>query len=769
MINKTYLLLLIPIFFITFVSAVNSPFCTPTRIFNDSFEGVAWAGGWTESGEGDWVVEAASTGITMVGAQVAHVDNCDTYCNLTSANFSCLGQDECFLTYNYGTTGLDNDEYMLIDVWNVTNKVWNINVVNYTDTVAGTEYINLSRFGLGQNNSIRISFRSIAGTNLNSEYAEIDVVNITGGSIRFAGGEGTLSKPFEISNWTHLNRTRQCLNANYSLIANLSSSTGDYNLLGSNWTYGGSTFEGNFVGNRNRIHDLIINASSTTNYVGLFGLFGTKANISDFSLVNFSIMGGQDYVGGLVGASSGNITNVLIFNSSIFGSGYVGGLVGSSNVGTVSFSNATNVTIKGLVIGGLMGLGTKVRYCVVDKSYINNTLIDSGGLIGAGGTGGVNITSCGVTNTIVEGTYNGGILSESLGTGGIYNSYVIGVTQKAGSYMGGIMGNFPTPGINFNITDSYAISNLSGFFYVGGILGQSEASYLKIHNCTFEGNITATQWYSGGLVGGMSGRNYTINNSKVIIDDYFIGGTNVGGLIGDINAGNVTLTNNVITLPSRTIFSSTDSFPGGLWGTNLTTIDSINNNYVIIVNNTYGNITFLSQRLQRSTLTNGNVLTNIIIGNNSATVSQNLEWWNISAANITFTFLSTTYTNPGIYLDETTLCNTTSTPACFNITSLNAGTVRFNVTDWSNYTIKEKPGAENTCTYGGAGNWLINCADQCVFSSVTTISEGNNVTTTGSGSITFNSGGRWTFMGLLQYIFLNSGCQLNINSGGGLW
>ena len=375
--NIIFLLSIIPVvlFLTTFASAIISPFCTPKAIFNDSFEGAEWAGGWIESGEGDWNIEAANTGITQVGVSVAHVDNCDTYCNLTSANFSCLGQDECFLTYNYGTSGFDADEYMSIDVWNVTNKVWNINVINYTGTVAGTNYINLSRFGLGQNNSIRISMRATGGSMATNEHGEIDVVNVTGGSVRFAGGLGIAADPFEISNWTHLNRTRQCLDANYSLIANLSSSTGDYSGLATNWTYGGATFTGNFYGNNNRIHDLIINSSG-----GGGGLFSaTSGNISDLSLINFSLITGT-YSGMLNSNTQGGwIKYVKVINSSITGTNSLGGISGGYTLqgGIILSSNVTNVIILGTSeLGGIIGYGHRLYDTHVDNvSIILNVIL----------------------------------------------------------------------------------------------------------------------------------------------------------------------------------------------------------------------------------------------------------------------------------------------------------------------------------------------------------------------------------------------------------
>lgn len=81
-----------------------------------------------------------------------------------------------------------------------------------------------------------------------------------------------------------------------------------------------------------------------------------------------------------------------------------------------------------------------------------------------------------------------------------------------------------------------------------------------------------------------------------------------------------------------------------------------------------------------------------------------------------------------------------------------------------NFTFKV---SSDSCTYGGSGNWELNCADDCVFDSTTTIGNQDNITITGTGTLTFNNNGRWSFTGTNQYINIGSGCTLNINTGGG--
>lgn len=73
----------------------------------------------------------------------------------------------------------------------------------------------------------------------------------------------------------------------------------------------------------------------------------------------------------------------------------------------------------------------------------------------------------------------------------------------------------------------------------------------------------------------------------------------------------------------------------------------------------------------------------------------------------------------------------------------------------------------STCIYGGTGNWDLKCSDDCIFDSTQTINNENNITITGTGTLTFNNNGKWRFTGVNQYITIASGCTLNINSGGG--
>lgn len=69
------------------------------------------------------------------------------------------------------------------------------------------------------------------------------------------------------------------------------------------------------------------------------------------------------------------------------------------------------------------------------------------------------------------------------------------------------------------------------------------------------------------------------------------------------------------------------------------------------------------------------------------------------------------------------------------------------------------------CTYT-SGNWAINCADNCVISSNSTLNSNSNVSLTGTGNLNISSGVGFCFNSTGQYITIASGCTVYIASGG---
>ena len=105
----------------------------------------------------------------------------------------------------------------------------------------------------------------------------------------------------------------------------------------------------------------------------------------------------------------------------------------------------------------------------------------------------------------------------------------------------------------------------------------------------------------------------------------------------------------------------------------------INLSFFTVVDSSHGSIRFIREI---DDMTGENFSADISIKHNSVFVNSSRAQLNLPA-NITLYNLPTNFTNPAILKDGSP-CNN-----CYNFTSLNAGTVIFNVTSWSNYSIGE--------------------------------------------------------------------------------
>ncbi len=77
-------------------------------------------------------------------------------------------------------------------------------------------------------------------------------------------------------------------------------------------------------------------------------------------------------------------------------------------------------------------------------------------------------------------------------------------------------------------------------------------------------------------------------------------------------------------------------------------------------------------------------------------------------------------------------------------------------------------GLNDSCTPPGSGVWDLLCSDNCSYSSVQQVP--GNVSITGSGNLTFFSGGIWNFTNVDSYVFINQSttmCEVFAYSGGG--
>ena len=275
----------------------------------------------------------------------------------------------------------------------------------------------------------------------------------------FAGGNGTVSNPYKISDKTQLNNARKYMQASFILTSDIAFTAADFAVGGAFYNNGAGwypiggadsdNFRGNFDGNGHIIAGLFCNANkdTTIQYAGLFGYSSGK--ISNVGLVNDSFTGKVD-MGGIAGYNTGTITNC--YNAgNISSSGGVGGIAGE-NEGTIS------------------------------KCYNSGNITGSNSVGGIAGHNLININNC-------------------------YNTGVVSVHQADIAFAGGIAGQNSAQISNcYNTNDvSASVSKLA---YVGGISGNNNKyDNVTITNCFNTGDITADSSTDSVYVGGIAGCN----------------------------------------------------------------------------------------------------------------------------------------------------------------------------------------------------------------------------------------------------------------------
>ena len=258
---------------------------------------------------------------------------------------------------------------------------------------------------------------------------------------------------------------------------------------------------------------------------GLVGLNWQNGTIEDCS--SSAEVTGIWRVGGLVGESIGGYIAKSHADGPVFGQRVIGGLVGTSR------TPLTNCYFKGTVegadgsdrVGGLAGFSSEDVVDCYSEGIVSG-LSDVGGLLGTHYQ--ANVTRCYSTATVT------GYATQSSFEGGA----------------GGLIGS--NTGV---ITDCWSISNVIGVRMVAGIVGSNTGD---IVNCNWEGEISATGPFSGGLVA----ISYEGNIMNCQTHGTIHGGYATGGLVGESRSSVVECSSSV------QIFASNNESFGGLVGLN---------------------------------------------------------------------------------------------------------------------------------------------------------------------------------------------------------
>lgn len=347
---------------------------------------------------------------------------------------------------------------------------------------------------------------------------------------QFAGGDGSESNPYIISDATQLNNVRNYLSSNFII-------TNDINLSGT-WTpigTSGNPFKGYLNGDNHIISGLSINNGSG---IGLFG-YVNGGKIENINLNNVSISGTLN-VGGLIGIveTSVNVNNCNV-SGSITATGSLGGLIGVINNASTSSSPDVSIT-----------------NCNNNILLTINTAEDGGGLIGriywfASAT--LTVDNCSVSGTVnpTTGSYyhHGGLIghvytrgtSNTIISSSFCTAEVPGNVNETGGLIGKINAGASS---SVEVSNCYATGNVKGSSYIGGLIGMTYTdtgtSKVNLKNCYSTGDVTSSAAYCGGF----SGVTYGVINIENCYakSNVSSSGNYVGGFIGEASSYGITVT-----------------------------------------------------------------------------------------------------------------------------------------------------------------------------------------------------------------------------------
>ena len=256
-------------------------------------------------------------------------------------------------------------------------------------------------------------------------------------------------------------------------------------------TYISGTFTGTFTGLFNGVISTIsgltkpifnviggdvsdLNLSSGTGAYGVIGNGALAKTLEDGGTIEWvsftgDVTGIKNDVGGLVGISSGAITNSFA-TGAVTGTNYVGGLVGSQESGAITNSSANGAVDGTYAVGGLVGRS---------RSEITNSFANSA-VDGTSAVGGL-VGESTLTSTITNNSYATGMVvgTEYIAGGlvgylaGSISNSAAGVAVIGNNNVGGLVGESSSTS---TIDNSFTLGTVTGNNNVGGLVGYSESA-----------------------------------------------------------------------------------------------------------------------------------------------------------------------------------------------------------------------------------------------------------------------------------------------------
>jgi hypothetical protein len=236
--------------------------------------------------------------------------------------------------------------------------------------------------------------------------------------------------------------------------------------------------------------------SGTSHVGGLAGTVGSSTGQNVFLIKDSynlgSLIGNNEYTGGLIGKSQGEVLISKSYNSaSVIGDSYVGGLLGGSfKIPTITNSLNSGSVSGNEIVGGLIGYVYSHRPVFVTNSVNSGSVsgtLNVGGLIGSGG----------------------GTITNSMNSGSVSGT----------SQVGGLIGSG-----GGTITNSMNSGSVIGTRLIGGLVGYAYNQLFVYYSVNF-GSVIATS--NSTEVGGITGVLPTTND---IEQTYFSGSITSNGV-----------------------------------------------------------------------------------------------------------------------------------------------------------------------------------------------------------------------------------------------
>lgn len=472
------------------------------------------------------------------------------------------------------------------------------------------------------------------------EYSElIDNIGYWDGTIatEFAGGTGTESDPYLISNGSELAHLADvCNSGTDATLGKYYKLTKNIYLNNYNMTFDIASGLVLVKNNAGEIQCCLGTGIKGTTYntstAGTIGTIYASSSATDNNLTTGTIptdlhswtpIGVVTTSKEFQGTFDGNNLTIsgIYINTTISYQGLFGYNIGATikNVGTI---NGSIIVGTGTRVAGVVG--SNITMSTVINCYNTNTIV--GNAYNTGGVVGLNegiISDCYNKGVIICNHQGGGVVGSNNNAGTATNCYNIGIVNGTGSKIGGIVG--------FNIANSivedcYNLGYInSSNSYIGGVVGDNRETSTVI-NCYNTGNVTGSIDRVGGVVG-FNYINSTVKNCYNI--GSIIGyGAYIGGVVG-YSASNSIINNNYNT---GSVNGASNT--GGIAGRNenlSTIINSYNSGAITGLNNVggitgYNYLSSIISNCYNIGEINGNISVGSLAGSNSSTGTNIIEF-----------------------------------------------------------------------------------------------------------------------------------------------